>query len=72
MDSVDIVGETAADFVAAATFHGARHGFVFRMGEHGIGYYCDGGATRKVHSSQQTAPVMPRQLSKRDNLHMHI
>ena len=60
MDSVDIVGETAADFFAAATFDGARHEFVFRMGEHGIGYYRDGGATRKVHSSQlSAAPVMP-------------
>ena len=53
---LDIVGETAADFVAAATFAGARHDFVFRIGEHGIGYYRDGGAAR-VHSSQQsTAP----------------
>ena len=54
MDSVDIVGETAADFVAAATFAGARHDFVFHIGENGIGYYRDGGAARKVHYCRPT------------------
>ena len=66
MDSIDI-GETAADFVAASTFDGARHGFVFRMGDRGIGYYRDDGATKKAHarssqqpqSQQSTLPVMP-------------
>ena len=66
MDSVDI-GEAAADFVAAATFDGARHGFVLRMGDRDIGYYRDDGATKKAHarssqqpqSQQSTLPVMP-------------
>ena len=60
MDSVD-VGEAPADFLAAATFDGARHGFVFRVGEHGIGYY-RGGATQKAQqpqSQQSIPPLMP-------------
>ena len=46
------VGEAAADFVAAAPIDGARHGFVFRVGEHGIGYYSDVGATKNAHQQQ--------------------
>ena len=65
MDLID-VGEPA-DFVAATTFDGARDGFVFRMGDHGIGYYRDDGATKKEqarssrqpHLQQSIPPVMP-------------
>ena len=59
------VGEAApADFIASAAFDGARRGFVFRTGEHGIGYYCDGQATKKAQQQPAQAqhsirPVMP-------------
>ena len=33
----------SCDFVAAAAFAGARSGFVFKMGRHGVGYYADAG-----------------------------
>jgi hypothetical protein len=48
MDLVD-VGRAAADFLAAASFDGARQGFVFRIGEHGLGDYRDG-ATKKAQA----------------------
>ena len=48
MDLVD-VGRAAADFLAAASFDGAGQGFVFRIGEHGLGDYRDG-ATKKAQA----------------------
>ena len=50
---------SAADFVAAATFDGARHGFVFRVGDHGLGYYRDGGAVQTARQQPQLQQSMP-------------
>jgi hypothetical protein len=36
--------EASGDFEPAASFEGQRDGFVFGNGEHGVGYYRDGGA----------------------------
>ena len=45
-------------FIAAASFGGAKPGYVFKSGARGLGYYRDGAAaTSKVHSRTETKVV---------------
>ena len=49
------------DFFAAVAFSGARTGFVFRVGDQGIGYYRDNGGGRAMKRSRpEPAPALPQ------------
>ena len=49
------------DFFAAVAFSGARTGFVFRVGDQGIGYYRDNGGGRAMKRSRpERALALPQ------------
>lgn len=46
------VKDSGADFEEAAEFSGARPGYVFKLGAHGLGYYRDGGSFAAAAASE--------------------
>jgi len=53
-------GMTGSDFSAASSFLGARHGYVFKHGSKGLGYYADASASVPIaHSSGPVAASPP-------------
>ncbi len=54
------LSDLACFLTPARVFVGARHGWAFKMGQVGLGYYRDGGAIR-VRLADHCAPPQPRQ-----------
>ena len=50
-------GDFTQTFTPAASFGGAKHGFVFKSGPRGLGYYRDGASTATVHARSETQLV---------------
>ena len=53
-------GDAADDYVPAGSFAGARAGYVFRLGELGLGYYLDGKGTAAQEAAGQVAAADSR------------
>ena len=55
-----------APFIAAATFHGQKKGYVFRKGPTGLGYYLDRSEQAKavVAAELAAAPATPTQTPR--------
>ena len=52
-------------FVGASEWGGARPGFVFKCGYHGVGYYLDGGPFRSISPAEEELTI--RQLRSPKN-----